>query len=435
MTSALTYLHGFHSHFSTEAEKGALPQHGNSPQHVPFGLYAEQLNGSAFTVPRHVNLFSWLYRIRPSVLHGEFIPYTKAASFLPPPETAEYTPPSQMRWDPAPYPKTAVHFIDSLVTYAGNGSIDSNNGAAIHLYYATADMRDVYFYNADGDMLIVPQDGGLTCRTEMGILTVTPGEMLLIPRGVKFCMQCHDKRARGYVLENFGSPFQLPELGVIGANGLANPRHFQTPVAAYENSEGEFTLLVKFQGKLWSAAINHSPLDVVAWHGNYAPYKYDLRLFNTINTVSFDHPDPSIFTVLTSPSSITGTANVDFVIFPARWMVARNTFRPPYYHRNIMSEFMGLIYGHYDAKEKGFVPGGSSLHNCMSAHGPDADAYQKGISADLKPEFYDDTLAFMFESKQVWRITKNALLAPERQKHYQSCWLGLEARFEVKLTI
>jgi homogentisate 1,2-dioxygenase len=434
MSDTLTYLHGLHHHFETEAEKGALPISRNSPQKIPYGLYAEQINGTAFTVPRHQNLFSWLYRIRPSVVHGEFSPY-KQDNFLPPPADASYTPPTQMRWDPSPYPAKPTDFIDSLVTFAGNGSIESFSGAAIHLYCATKSMDKNYFYNADGDFLIVPQEGALLFNTEMGKLHVAPGEIIVIPRGIKYQVELAEGKARGYVLENFGAPFRLPELGVIGANGLANPRDFKSPVASYENTEGNFTIIAKFQGKLWCTAIPHSPLDVVAWHGNYAPYKYDLSKFNTINTVSFDHPDPSIFTVLTSPTMSPGTANIDFVIFPSRWMVATDTFRPPYFHRNIMSEYMGLIRGKYDAKETGFVPGGSSLHNCMSAHGPDAEAYQKATRAALKPEYYDDTLAFMFECQQVWRLTSTALHSPQRQKDYQSCWSGLSANFKATAPI
>lgn len=429
MTEAPNYHHGFHNHHESEAERGALIASRNSPQHVPYGLYAEQINGSAFTAPRAQNYFSWMYRIRPSVVHGAFSP-VKNTALLPPPDNAAYTPPTQMRWDPMPYPTKALDFIDGLITFAGNGSIATHTGAAIHLYAATASMQHRYFYNADGEWLIVPQEGGLTFKTEMGVLHVTPGEIIVIPRGIKFQVELQDTRARGYILENFGSPLRLPDLGVIGANGLANPRDFKYPHAAYETTEAKLTLLVKFQGTLWSAPIEHSPLDVVAWHGNYAPYLYDLRLFNTINTVSFDHPDPSIFTVLTSPSAIPGTANVDFVIFPSRWMVANDTFRPPYYHRNVMSEYMGLIYGQYDAKPHGFLPGGATLHNCMSPHGPDFHAYNKAIECKLQPEYYSDTLAFMFESQHVWRLTKAAYESPQRQSDYHACWAKLDSHFE-----
>lgn len=430
MTNSIHYQNGFGNHFQSEALLGTLISGRNSPQQVPYGLYAEQLSGSAFTMLRSTNLRSWLYRIRPSVLHGEWRPYPHHYLKAPPFQTL--TPPTQMRWDPLPYPENACHFIQGLVTLAGNGSAEQLTGAAIHLYVATKSMDDIYFYNADGDFLIVPQEGRLEIKTELGILHLKPSEIGLIPRGIKFQVNLLDGKARGYICENFGLPFRLPELGVIGSNGLANPRDFQTPIAAFEEKTGDFQLISKFQGNLWVAELTHSPLDVVAWHGNYVPFSYDLTKFNTINTVSFDHPDPSIFTVLTSPSPVHGMANVDFVIFPPRWMVANDTFRPPYYHRNIMSEYMGLIYGIYDAKETGFLPGGGSLHNCMAAHGPDADAFNKAINADLKPEYYQDTLAFMFESQQVWQLTPFALTTEFNQKNYLACWQGLKNNFNPK---
>lgn len=423
----MQYQQGFGNHFQSEAKKGTLVPGRNSPQKVPYGLYAEQLSGSAFTMPRTQNLKSWLYRIRPSVLHDEF-KFLAQEKLLAPP-LSHLTPPTQMRWDPMPYPKSSTDFIQGLLTIAVNGSVEMLTGAAIHLYAATASMQDCYFYNADGDFLIVPQEGALLFKTELGVLEARPGEIIIIPRGIKFQVTLLDEKARGYLCENFGLPFRLPELGVIGANGLANPRDFQVPVACFETLTGDFRLIAKFQGSLWSANMNHSPLDVVAWHGNYVPYKYDLRHFNTINSVSFDHPDPCIFTVLTSPSPVIGVANVDFVIFPPRWMVAKDTFRPPYYHRNIMNEYMGLIYGVYDAKETGFIPGGGSLHNCMSAHGPDADAFNKAVNSSLQPEYYDQTLAFMFESQQVWRLTPHATSAEFRQTDYLNCWQGLKANY------
>ena len=192
---------------------------------------------------------------------------------------------------------------------------------------------------------------------------------------------------------------------------------------------GEFELVAKFSGRLWATRLDHSPLDVVAWHGNYAPYKYDLARFNSINTVSFDHPDPSIFTVLTSASDTPGMANIDVVIFPPRWLVAEHTFRPPYFHRNLMSEFMGLIHGAYDAKAEGFLPGGASLHNSMSPHGPDAETFGKATSAELAPQRLGDTLAFMFESRYVYQPTPAALDADFRQRDYVDVWAGLRSHF------
>jgi len=430
---SLNYQTGFGNEFTTEALPGALPQGQNSPQRAPLGLYAEQFNGTAFTAPRATNRRTWTYRIRPSVTHQPFKQIQNGLLRSGPFEEAPSTP-NQLRWNPLPLPTEPKDFIDGLITIAGNGSPALQSGTGIHIYTATASMRDRFFYNADGELLIVPQQGLLAIATELGMLAVQPGEMCVLPRGLKFRVELPDGSARGYISENYGAHFKLPDLGPIGANGLANPRHFLTPTAAFEDREGKFEVVAKFQGNLWAAEIGHSPLDVVAWHGTHAPYKYDLKNFNTINTVSFDHPDPSIFSVLTSPSNTPGTANVDFVIFPPRWMVAEHTFRPPWFHRNVMSEFMGLVVGEYDAKPAkgesgGFVPGGASLHNCMSAHGPDRDAFENASNADLKPQRYENTLAFMFESRYVIRPTKFAMETPALQRNYFECWQGLKKHF------
>ncbi len=427
----LNYQSGFGNEFATEAVAGALPAGQNSPQRAPLGLYTEQFSGSPFTAPRAVNRRTWTYRIRPSVTHKPFKQISngliRSAPFNDSP-----VPPNQLRWSPLPMPSEPTDFIDGLITMAGNGDVALCAGAGIHIYAANASMRDRYFYNADGEMLIVPERGRLSVHTELGVIDVDPGEICVLPRGLKFRVDLPDGEVRGYVCENYGAHFKLPELGLIGANGLANTRDFMTPVAAYEDHEGDFQVIAKFQGNLWAAEIDHSPLDVVAWHGNYAPYKYDLANFNTINTVSYDHPDPSIFTVLTSPSDIPGTANVDFVIFPPRWMVAEHTFRPPYFHRNVMSEFMGLIFGRYDAKAEGFVPGGSSLHNCMSGHGPDAEAFETAGKTDLKPQRYENTLAIMFETRFIIRPTSYAMETPALQKGYYRCWEELKKYFSEK---
>jgi homogentisate 1,2-dioxygenase len=422
------YLSGFNNEFTTEALEGALPEGRNSPQRVKYGLYAEQLSGAPFTVPRGMQKRSWLYRIRPSVLHEPFSAIdcgSLAGSFNDVPVS-----PNQLRWDPLPLPEEPTDFVQGLTTIAGNGDPLSASGIAIHIYSANRSMTERYFYDADGDLLIVPERGALILRTEMGVVDIKPGEIALIPRGVRFRVELVGDEARGYVCENFGLPFRLPDLGPIGSNGLANPRDFLAPVAAYEELEGDFELVTKFGGRLWSARIDHSPLDVVAWHGNYTPYKYDLSRFNTINTVSFDHPDPSIFTVLTSPTDTVGTANCDFVIFPPRWMVGEDTFRPPYFHRNIMNEYMGLIYGTYDAKAEGFLPGGGSLHNCMSGHGPDSATFEAASSAKLEPRYAGETLAFMFESRYVIRPTRFAMETPALQRDYWRCWQGLKKQFK-----
>jgi homogentisate 1,2-dioxygenase len=429
MSSKLNYLTGFGNHFASEAHEGILPTGQNSPQKVALGLFAEQLSGSAFTAARHENLRSWLYRIRPSVLHSEF-KLVDSGLIRHKPFGEVPASPNQMRWDPVPFPSHPTDFLEGLITFAGNGGYGSSKGSAVHIYVCNTSMDNKYFYNADGDFLFVPERGKLQLITEMGVLELGPGDIAVIPRGVKYHVQLLEDNARGYICENYGAPFRLPGLGPIGANGLANPRDFEHPSAWYEEKKRDCKLVCKFQGHMWEADMDHSPLDVVAWHGNYVPYKYELSRFNAINTVSFDHPDPSIFTVLTSPSEFPGTANIDFVIFPPRWMVAKDTFRPPYYHRNTMSEYMGLIYGVYDAKEEGFVPGGGSLHNQMSAHGPDTTTYTKAVSADLKPVYMDNTLAFMFESSLVYAPTKYAAESPLLQKNYLECWKDLPITFK-----
>lgn len=427
MSKHNNYLSGFGNYFSSEAVPDSLPKGQNSPQRVAHGLYAEQLSGTAFTVPRHNNQHSWLYRILPSVKHNEF--HRLAHAHIPITKSQYLTAPTQLRWQPVPFPKDKRDFISGLLPFAFNGDIATQSGGCIYLYAINQSMHDSYFYNADGEFLIIPQEGELIFRTEFGIIAAAPGEIVNIPRGIKFQVELVGKQARGYICENYGAHFTLPERGVIGANGLANERDFQIPQAHFENKSGDYQLIAKFQGALWSANIDHSPLNVVAWHGNYTPYKYDLKLFNTINTVSFDHTDPSIFTVLTAPSPMVGMANIDFVIFPDRWVVSEHTFRLPYYHRNVMSEFMGLIYGSYDAKEE-FSPGGCSLHNCMSAHGPDASSFEKSSTAKLKPEYYQGTLAFMFESRYVWQPTELALQADFLQKDYMNCWQDLQVHFK-----
>jgi len=426
--ASLRYQSGFGNEFATEALPGALPVGRNSPQRVAYGLYAEQLSGTAFTAPRAHNRRAWLYRLRPAVVHGAFAPLEHPA-LASPPFTDAPTPPDQLRWDPFPIPKRATDFVDGLFTIAGNGDVALQVGIAIHQYACNRSMRGRYFYDADGELLIVPQEGALRFATELGVLRADPGEVVVIPRGVRFRVDLEGTSARGYVCENHGAHFRLPDLGAIGSNGLANARDFEAPVAAFEDLEGSFELVAKFGGRLWRAPIGHSPLDVVAWHGNCTPYRYDLARFNTINTVSHDHPDPSIFTVLTSPSDTPGTANVDFVIFPPRWMVAEDTFRPPWFHRNVMSEYMGLVHGAYDAKAEGFLPGGGSLHNAMSGHGPDAATFERASTADLWPHRIDGTLAFMFESRYVIRPSRAALESPQRQRDYQDCWQGLAKRF------
>jgi homogentisate 1,2-dioxygenase len=417
------YQTGFANEFATEAVPGALPVGRNSPQRAPHGLYAEQISGTAFTAPRHANRRSWLYRIRPAAMHEPFVPFA-LPRWLGRFDDAP-APPNQLRWNPLPMPEAPTDFVDGMVSMAGNA------GCGIHLYACNRSMDTRFFYDADAELLVVPQHGRLTLATELGILEVEPQEIALIPRGVRFQVRLPDGTARGYVCENLGAPFRLPDLGVIGSNGLANPRDFLTPVAAYEDREGDFELIAKFDGAFWRARIDHSPLDVVAWHGNHAPCKYDLRRFNAIGSITYDHPDPSIFLVLQSPSDTPGVDTIDFVIFPPRILAMRDTFRPPWFHRNVASEFMGLIHGTYDAKAEGFLPGGASLHNCMSGHGPDADTFEKASVADTsQPHVIADTMAFMFETPAIIRPTRFALeQSALLQADYWRCWQGLKKNF------
>lgn len=425
------YMSGFGNTFETEALPGALPVGRNSPQKCNYGLYAEQLSGSPFTAPQASNQRSWLYRIRPTVRHtGRFEKIEMGAIRTAPTREDSELPIGQLRWSPVPVPKEKLTFVTGLRTVTVAGDVDSNAGMASHLLFITQSMEREHFFNADGEFLIVAEQGKIRFRTEFGVIEIEPGEICVIPRGIMFRVELIDGPVRAYVCENYGGGFILPDRGPIGANCLANPRDFLTPVAAYEDVEGPHTLYVKWGGELFKTQVSQSPLDVVGWHGNYYPYKYDLRRFSPVGAIMFDHPDPSIFTVMTSPSETPGTANIDFVIFPERWLVAENTFRPPWYHRNIMSEFMGLVYGVYDAKPEGFVPGGFSLHNQMLPHGPDTDAFEHASNVELKPVKLTNTLAFMFETRLRQRVTKYAATLDTRQDNYIDCWSGLKKHFD-----
>ncbi len=427
-TNPLDYQSGFGNSFASEAVAGALPIGRNSPQRVAHGLYAELLSGSAFTAPRHSNLRSWLYRRQPSVMVGGYAalaqPWLKTGA-----KDGQAAPPDPMRWHPLPIPDEPADFIEGLRTIAVNGDADAQTGIAAHLYLVNRSMGRRAFVNADGEMLLVPQQGRLTITTELGILEVAPGEIALLPRGMAFKIDV-DGPSRGYICENYGAPFRLPELGPIGSNGLANARDFQAPVAAFEDEAGSYEIVKKYGGALWTATAAATPFNVVAWHGTLAPLKYNTAHFMTIGSISFDHPDPSIFTVLTSPSDTPGTANCDFVIFPPRWLVMEDTFRPPWYHRNLMSELMGLITGQYDAKPEGFKPGGISLHNCMVPHGPDLAAFDKASQAQLQAQKLDNTLAFMFESRWRFHPTEFALNCGAIDRSYANCWDGLADNFK-----
>ncbi|WP_273522087.1 homogentisate 1,2-dioxygenase [Rhodosalinus sediminis] len=423
------YMPGFGNDFETEALPGALPQGMNSPQKCNYGLYGEQLSGSAFT--KHPPERTWTYRIRPSVKHSARytridLPYWKSAPCIDP-EVASL---GQYRWDPVPHSDAALTWLTGMRTMTTAGDVTTQTGMASHIYLVTQSMEDEYFYSADSELLVVPQEGRLRFATELGVIDVAPQEIALLPRGLVYRVELLEGPARGFVCENYGQTFELPPRGPIGANALANPRDFKTPVAAFEDREVPSTLTVKWCGQFHRTEIGQSPLDVVAWHGNYAPCKYDLTAYCPVGAILFDHPDPSIFTVLTAPSGVPGTANIDFVLFRERWLVAEDTFRPPWYHKNIMSELMGNIYGQYDAKPQGFVPGGMSLHNCMLPHGPDRQAFEGASNADLGPEKLDETMSFMFETRFPQHLTPFAATEAPMQDDYIDCWADLEKKFD-----
>jgi homogentisate 1,2-dioxygenase len=425
------YMPGFGNDFETEALPGALPRGMNSPQRCNYGLYGEQLSGTAFTAPSHQNERTWCYRIRPSVKHsGRYrkvdLPYWRSAPDVDPDVISL----GQYRWDPVPHSSESLTWLTGMRSMTTAGDVNTQTGMAAHIYLVTSSMTDAYFYSADSELLVVPQEGCLRFRTELGVIDLSPQEIALIPRGLVYTVEVIEGPARGFVCENYGQEFELPGRGPIGANCMANRRDFKTPVAAFEDRDMPSTLMIKWCGQFHVCELDHSPLDVVAWHGNYAPCKYDLKNYCPIGAILFDHPDPSIFTVLTAPSGLPGTANIDFVLFRERWMVMEDTFRPPWYHKNVMSEMMGNIYGQYDAKPKGFVPGGMSLHNMMLPHGPDREAFDKASNAVLEPHKLDNTMSFMFETRFPQHLTAFAAKEAPLQDDYIDCWTSLEKKFD-----
>ena len=423
------YMSGFGNDHETEALEGALPQGRNSPQKCDYGLYAEQLSGTAFT--KHPPERTWCYRIRPSVKHSTRyakieMPHWKTAPCI----NHDVISLGQYRWGPIEVSDMPLTWVTGMRTITTAGDVNTQIGMATHVYLVTESMVDDYFYSADSELLVVPQQGRIRFYTELGIIDLEPKEIAVIPRGLVYRVELIDGPARGFVCENYGEKFELPARGPIGANCLANPRDFKAPIAAFEDHEVPSTVTIKWCGQFHVTEIAQSPLDVVAWHGNYAPYKYDLRTYCPVGAVLFDHPDPSIFTVLTAPSGSPGTANIDFVLFRERWMVAEDTFRPPWYHKNIMSELMGNIYGVYDAKPEGFVPGGISLHNMMLPHGPDRDAFEGASNRDLKAEKLKNTMSFMFETRFPQHLTHFAVSEAPLQENYVDCWTTLKKHFD-----
>lgn len=425
------YMSGYGNDFETEALPGALPQGMNSPQKCNYGLYGEQLSGTAFTAPSHQNERTWCYRIRPSVKHTHKFTKIELPNWRSAPNIhSDIVSLGQYRWDALPHSAHALNWLTGMCTMTTAGDVNTQVGMASHIYLVTQSMVDEYFYSADSELLIVPQEGKLRFCTELGVIDIEPQEIAVIPRGLVYRVEVLEGPCRGFVCENYGQKFELPSRGPIGANCMANSRDFKTPVAAFEDRETQSKVTIKWCGQFHETSISQSPLDVVAWHGNYAPCKYDLKTFCPVGAVLFDHPDPSIFTVLTAPSGQSGTANIDFVLFRDRWMVAEDTFRPPWYHKNVMSELMGNIHGVYDAKPKGFAPGGMSLHNMMLPHGPDKNAFEGASNADLVPEKLGNTMSFMFETRFPQHLTEFAAEEAPLQDDYIDCWVDIEKKFD-----
>ena len=429
----MDYMSGFGNTFETESIQGALPKGQNSPQNCNFNLYAEQLSGSPFSSPLVNNERSWLYRLRPSVKHSGNYKKIIMKNWKSGPHIGEHNLPiGQYRWDPFNLESNEINFIHGVKTITVSGDVNMHLGMSSSVYMFNVSMKNTVFTNADAEMLFIPYLGTLILFTEMGKIKIKPGEIAVLPRGITVKISTSDEISKGYICENYGSKFNLPDKGVVGANCLANARDFKVPVAAFEELDNTHTSILKWCGSFYETSISHSPLDVVAWHGNYAPYCYNLKDFSPIGATRFDHPDPSIYTVLTSKSEIPGNSNVDFLIFPERWSVAENTFRPPWYHKNIMSEFMGLIYGKYEARPDGFLPGGISLHNTMLPHGPDAMTFEKATEERLKPQKIKNTLAFMFETRFPQHVTKFASKSDQLQQNYIDCWKNIQKHFKIE---
>ena len=425
------YMPGFGNDFETESLEGALPEGQNSPQRCNYGLYGEQLSGTAFTAPQAQNERTWCYRIRPSVKHANRYEKIQNPYWISAPNIdQDIVSLGQYRWDPVPHSDLSLNWITGMRTMTTAGDVNTQVGMAAHIYLVNTSMIDDYFYSADSELLVVPQEGSLRFHTELGIIDLEPKEIGLLPRGLLYRVEVINGPCRGFVCENYGQKFEMPNRGPIGANCLANRRDFKTPVAAFEDRETPSTVTIKWCGQFHKTEIEHSPLDVVAWHGNYAPCKYNLKNFCPVGSILFDHPDPSIYTVLSAPSGIFGTANIDFVLFRERWQVAENTFRPPWYHKNVMSELMGNIYGQYEAKPEGFVPGGTSLHNMMLPHGPDNDAFERASNSELKPTKMENTMSFMFETRFPQHLTNFAAKLAPLQDNYIDCWQDITKKFD-----
>lgn len=420
-----TYLEGFGNYHHSEAFPGANPIGMNSPQKPALGLLTERISGSSFTAPRDHNLQTWLYRTVSSLSHSEYTLYGTEDS------TTGHITPNSYLW---PSFQTSDDDWTSQRLLSSTGDANTKTGLAIRLYAISKDMQpNTVFSSLDGDMLIIPQAGGsLDIQTELGKLLVRPNEIAVIPRGVRHRITLPNGPTRGYICELFQGHFRLPELGPIGSCSLANQRDFQIPTAIYDgkleadiavpNRGSDWTIISRMASKLWSCTQDHTPFDVAGWHGTFYPYKYDLGRFSILGSILFDHPDPSIFTVLTAPSNREpGTSVVDFAIIPPRWNMMEDTYWPPYYHRNTMSEFSGpIVYdqAHEWHKEHSFKPYGAQLNGTMTAHGPSKEVHQAARESDLKPKKVgmEGLTIFLLETECPMRVQNWAVELLKKRK-------------------
>jgi homogentisate 1,2-dioxygenase len=427
---------GFGSVHESEALEGALPRDQNAPRRCPYDLVPELINGTPFTVRNVDNSKMWTYRIHASFSQTAFHPLPNAR-FATPLGDVE---PNRSRWapHPIPAPSTPTDFVDGLVTLGGAGDVLSGPGFAIHVYAANADMLDRCFSNADGDLLVIPQEGALDVRTELGWLSVPIGSILFVPRGLKFAIGLPENVGRGWVLEVFGTKLRLPERGLVGSNGLAEARHFRAPHASYEDREcpDGFQHVTKTGGRLFEATHTFSPFDVVAWYGNHAPFVYDLMHFAPVASVRFDHQDPSIFTVLTAPLDDHGRAVADFVFFPPRWEVIEHSFRPPFAHRNAASE-VNMVVRTPKPYSTGYEPGCTFLSPLLTAHGVGTKTYDAILDlphdhVDPPQRIPDESLWAMVESALPFRTTAWARDTELLDATFLSAFEGMKKRFDPK---
>ncbi|KAH9874017.1 hypothetical protein IAQ61_004645 [Plenodomus lingam] len=436
------YQAGWGNRHQSEVIPGTLPVAQNNPQEVRFGLYTEGITYSAFAAPRAHNYSTYMYRCRPAAAHNGYVPFESKSNiqncFLSlNPKVA--TLPEQAEWRPFPLPKEEekIDFANGLHTLAGSGDPNIREGLALYVYMINSSMERRAFCNADGDFLICAQLGTLDIVTEMGKIFLQPGEICVIQRGIRFCMNLapDTKVARGYITEVWGSMWELPDLGPLGGHGLANPRDFLYPVAAIDdNLHVDWQIVNKINGELVAIQQDHSPFDLVAWHGNVVPYKYDLTKFSSQNSTSIDHTDPSIFTVLTAKSRDPLTPLADFLWFGPRWDVATNTFRLPYFHRNSASEFLACLYGQGLGRSDDFQPGGGSFEGGHTPHGGFHEGYQHGMRIhESQPEkILTEQLTIMIESSRLFLWTewarKGCGVIDEHGTNYK-VWEALPDRF------